>query len=210
MPFFYLAHTNPLPSPPPFARVACRCSSAALTYAPPSPFPHTHTLPLQVLQHGACLGLGVAAMGSASDPLYASLRDILFQDSATAGEAAGLGIGLLLCGRGPAWTSDITGESVSSEMLTYAHATQHEKAIRGIALGLALQVRVLECVECSARGRHAIAVHECVLLCAYHPVSHSLSMSVKESHCPTPSLPPSHSPCSARAARTPRDRSSSL
>jgi hypothetical protein len=51
---------------------------------------------VQVLQHGACLGLGLAAMATGTDELYVQMRDILFQDSAVAGEGAGIGIGLLL------------------------------------------------------------------------------------------------------------------
>lgn len=77
-------------------------------------------------------------MTTATDALYMQMRDILFQDSAVAGEGAGLGIGLLLLGRGPAWASELTGELAATELLAYAHDTQHEKTIRGIALGLAL------------------------------------------------------------------------
>ena len=46
---------------------------------------------------------------------------MLYTDSAVAGEAAGLAMGLLLCGS----LSDKAGE-----MLAYAHDTQHEKIIR--------------------------------------------------------------------------------
>jgi len=46
-----------------------------------------------------------------------------------AGEAAGLGMGLLLAG---------TASEKVGEMLTYAHDTQHEKIIRGLAMGCAL------------------------------------------------------------------------
>lgn len=54
---------------------------------------------------------------------------MLYTDDAVAGEAAGIGMGLLCCG---------SGSDKASEMLTYAHETQHEKIIRGLALGLAL------------------------------------------------------------------------
>ena len=37
--------------------------------------------PLQVVQHGGCLGLGLAAMTTATDALYMQMRDILFQAS---------------------------------------------------------------------------------------------------------------------------------
>jgi hypothetical protein len=44
-------------------------------------------------------------------------------DSAVAGEAAGISLGLLCCSTG--------GERVAAEALAYAHDTQHEKIIRG-------------------------------------------------------------------------------
>lgn len=98
----------------------------------------------EVVLHGACLGLGSAAMGTGTDALYSDMREVLVQDSAVSGEAAGLGIGLILLGRGAAWTSDITGESAASEMLGHAHDTKHEKTIRGIAMGVALMAYGLE------------------------------------------------------------------
>ena len=47
---------------------------------------------------------------------------MLYTDSAVAGEAAGIGMGLLLAG---------SGSDKAAEMLAYAHDTQHEKIIRG-------------------------------------------------------------------------------
>lgn len=98
----------------------------------------------EVIQHGACLGLGLAAMATGNDNVYALLRETLLQESAVAGEAAGLAIGLVLLGRGSDWVSEITGEAGIREMLAYAHDTQHEKTIRGIALGLAFVVYGME------------------------------------------------------------------
>ncbi|BGP13392.1 proteasome regulatory particle base subunit [Rhodosporidiobolus nylandii] len=83
----------------------------------------------EVLQHGAALGLGVAAMGSGNEDVYDSLRDVLFNDSAIAGEAAGYAMGLVMLGTG--------SDKALDEMLQYAHETQHEKIIRGLALGMA-------------------------------------------------------------------------
>eukprot|EP01138_Halocafeteria_seosinensis_P015866 gb/GECG01016191.1/.p1 GENE.gb/GECG01016191.1/~~gb/GECG01016191.1/.p1 ORF type:complete len:1024 (+),score=120.05 gb/GECG01016191.1/:1-3072(+) len=98
----------------------------------------------EVIQHGACLGLGLAAMATGDDGAYALLRETLFQDSAVAGEASGLAIGLVLLGQGPSWVSGITGEAAIHELLSYAHDTQHEKTIRGISLGLAFVVYGME------------------------------------------------------------------
>ncbi|KXZ53597.1 hypothetical protein GPECTOR_6g514 [Gonium pectorale] len=84
----------------------------------------------EVTQHGACLGLGLAALGTDDDEAVEDVKNVLYSDSAVAGEAAGIALGLLGCGGG--------GEKVAAEALAYAHDTQHEKIIRGVALGLAL------------------------------------------------------------------------
>ncbi|GMI64292.1 hypothetical protein like AT2G32730 [Hibiscus trionum] len=86
---------------------------------------------VEVIQHGACLGLGLAALGTADEEIYEDIRSVLYTDSAVAGEAAGISIGLLMVG---------TASEKASEMLAYAHETQHEKIIRGLALGIALTV----------------------------------------------------------------------
>mmetsp|Transcript_20270 Transcript_20270/g.24217 ORF Transcript_20270/g.24217 Transcript_20270/m.24217 type:complete len:996 (-) Transcript_20270:325-3312(-) len=85
----------------------------------------------EVVQHGACLGLGLAVMGCGDDDLYEDFKGVLYSDNAVAGEAAGIGLGLMYAGS----MSDVTGE-----MLEYAHSTQHEKIIRGLAMGCALIV----------------------------------------------------------------------
>ncbi|OVA01608.1 Proteasome/cyclosome repeat [Macleaya cordata] len=86
---------------------------------------------IEVIQHGACLGLGLAALGTADEEIYDDIKNVLYTDSAVAGEAAGIGMGLLMVG---------TASEKASEMLAYAHETQHEKIIRGLALGIALTV----------------------------------------------------------------------
>lgn len=86
---------------------------------------------VEVIQHGACLGLGLSALGTADEDIYDDIKNVLYTDSAVAGEAAGISMGLLMVG---------TASEKASEMLTYAHETQHEKIIRGLALGIALTV----------------------------------------------------------------------
>ena len=76
---------------------------------------------VQVIQHGACLGLGLAALGTADEEIYDDIKTVLYTDSAVAGEAAGISMGLLMVG---------TASEKASEMLAYAHETQHEKIIR--------------------------------------------------------------------------------
>lgn len=48
--------------------------------------------------HGACLGIGLIAMGTEDESLYEFLKNILFTNNANTGEAAGLAIGLLMAG----------------------------------------------------------------------------------------------------------------
>lgn len=75
----------------------------------------------QVIQHGACLGLGLAALGTADEDIYDDVKSVLYTDNAVAGEAAGISMGLLMVG---------TASEKAGEMLAYAHDTLHEKIIR--------------------------------------------------------------------------------
>ena len=86
---------------------------------------------VEIIQHGACLGLGLAALGTADEEIYKDVKDVLYTDNAIAGEAAGISMGLLMVG---------TASEKASEMLAYAHDTQYEKIIGGLALGIALTV----------------------------------------------------------------------
>lgn len=85
---------------------------------------------IDVLLHGASLGIGLAAMGSASTDVYESLKEVLYNDSAVSGEAAAMGMGLTMLGTG--------NESAIRDMLTYAQETQHGNITRGLAVGLSL------------------------------------------------------------------------
>lgn len=91
----------------------------------------------EVLQVGACLGLGLTCLATKSEPVYESLKSVLYLDSAVAGEAAGYSIGLVMAGSG--------NETVIRDLISYAHETQHEKIIRSCAVALALIV--FECEE---------------------------------------------------------------
>ncbi len=73
---------------------------------------------LQVAQHGACLGLGLASLGSNDEEVFEEVKNILYTDSAVAGEAAGIALGLVCVG---------SASEKTQELLTYAHDTQHEK-----------------------------------------------------------------------------------
>lgn len=84
----------------------------------------------EVLQHGASLGLGVAAMSTGNEDTYENLKTILYNDNAVAGEAAGLAMGLVMLETG--------SQKALDEMLQYAHETEHEKIVRGLAIGMAM------------------------------------------------------------------------
>lgn len=49
----------------------------------------------ECIQHGACLGLGLAGMGTGDEELFEDIKSVLYTDSAVAGEAAGIAMGLL-------------------------------------------------------------------------------------------------------------------
>jgi 26S proteasome regulatory subunit N2 len=71
----------------------------------------------EVVQHGATLRLGVMAMGSRSADAFEDLKNMLFINSTVAGEASGYAMGPTMLGTA---------------------ASQHEKIIRGLAVGVAL------------------------------------------------------------------------
>lgn len=85
---------------------------------------------VDVILHGACLGVGVAGMGLGSMDIYEELKTVLYADSAVSGEAAALAMGLVMLGSGL--------QTAVEDMLTYAEETKHENIIRGLAIGIAL------------------------------------------------------------------------
>ena len=89
-----------------------------------------------IIQHGACFGIGLAGLASGDETIFEELKGLLYCDSAVAGEAAGIAIGLVMLGSG--------SRKILEEMIIYAHETDHEKIIRGIAIGIALIVFGLE------------------------------------------------------------------
>ncbi|KAL1305251.1 hypothetical protein AAFC00_002166 [Neodothiora populina] len=84
----------------------------------------------EVVQHGGALGLGVAGMATGSEDVYEELKTVLYSDSAINGEAVGLSMGLVMLGTG--------NIKALEDMIQYAHDTQHEKIVRGLAMGMAL------------------------------------------------------------------------
>ena len=82
------------------------------------------------VKHGGWLGLGLAAMGTHRSDVYEQLKFCLYQDDAVTGEAAGIAIGLCEFGSKCA-------EAIEA-MVAYAQETQHEKILRGLAVGIAL------------------------------------------------------------------------
>jgi len=84
----------------------------------------------EVVQHGACLGLGVAGMASNDARLYNTLKELLKDQNAVAGEAAAYAIGLVKLGSGD--------PEVLEGLFEDATNTRHDKIIRGLAMAIAL------------------------------------------------------------------------
>lgn len=84
----------------------------------------------EVIQHGGALGLGIAGMATGDEGIFDNLKEVLYADSALNGEAVGLAMGLIMLGTGSNKAIEI--------MYTYAHETNHEKIVRGCAIGMAL------------------------------------------------------------------------
>merc|ERR1711872_755759 len=82
------------------------------------------------VKHGGCLGLGLAAMGTHRADVYEQLKFCLYQDDAVTGEAAGIAIGLCELGS--------KSSGAIEDMVAYAQETQHEKILRGLAVGISL------------------------------------------------------------------------
>ncbi|XP_046642408.1 26S proteasome non-ATPase regulatory subunit 1-like [Daphnia pulicaria] len=84
----------------------------------------------EVIRHGGCLGLGLASMGTQRADVYEQLKFHLYQDDAVTGEAAGMAMGLTMLGS--------RSQQAIEDMVSYAQETQHEKIMRGLAVGIAL------------------------------------------------------------------------
>lgn len=82
----------------------------------------------EIIRHGCCLGLGLATMGTNRQDVYEQLKFNLYQDDAVTGEAAGIGMGLVMLGS--------KNSSAIEDMVSYAQESQHEKILRGLAVGI--------------------------------------------------------------------------
>ena len=98
----------------------------------------------EVISHGAALGVGLTSFGSGDLEVVNELKELLYTDSAVAGEAASIAMGMVLAGSGagnassdPSPEQELLAEIVA-ELRNYSRETQHEKIIRGIAICLAL------------------------------------------------------------------------
>ncbi|XP_044266509.1 26S proteasome non-ATPase regulatory subunit 1 [Tribolium madens] len=83
----------------------------------------------EMVRHGGCLGLGLAAMGTHRQDVYEQLRFNLYQDDANTGEAAGIAMGMVMLGS--------KNPTAIEDMVAYAQESQHEKILRGLAVGIA-------------------------------------------------------------------------
>ncbi|KAI5191572.1 26S proteasome regulatory subunit N2 [Nematocida sp. AWRm77] len=80
--------------------------------------------------HGACLGLGLARLGTGDTDTINTFKTVLYSDTVAVSEAAAYAIGLASAGCfDPALVSDV---------LTYAKNTEHEKISRSVGVCIAL------------------------------------------------------------------------
>merc|ERR1719379_3146946 len=93
-------------------------------------FTHVRGGGSEALKAGACLGLGLCSLLGGDSQVFEDLLQVLYNDQAVAGEAAGFGIGMVMAGSG--------NPRAIQELMSYAHETQHEKIIRACAVSLAL------------------------------------------------------------------------
>jgi len=83
------------------------------------------------VQYGACLAIGLVALGSQNMNDFMRLKEIIIQESSPeSGEAAGYGLGMVMLGSG-------ASEHVH-ELLNFATDCEHEKPLRGLSMGFAL------------------------------------------------------------------------
>ncbi|KAI3942681.1 hypothetical protein MKW92_028557, partial [Papaver armeniacum] len=61
-------------------------------------FLHDSLRSTNVIQYGARLGLGLAALGTADEEIYDDIKNVIYTDSDVAGEVTGIGMGLLMVG----------------------------------------------------------------------------------------------------------------
>ena len=95
----------------------------------------------EVISHGAALGVGLTSFGSGDLNVVNELKELLYTDSAVAGEAASIAMGMVLVGSGAGNAASSANEELGeivAELRNYSRETHHEKIIRGIAMCLAL------------------------------------------------------------------------
>jgi 26S proteasome regulatory subunit N2 len=97
----------------------------------------------EVISHGAALGVGLTSFGSGDLEVVNELKELLYTDSAVAGEAASIAMGMVLVGSGAGNASSSSPANaeladIIAELRNYSRETHHEKIIRGIAMCLAL------------------------------------------------------------------------
>ncbi|XP_072383530.1 26S proteasome non-ATPase regulatory subunit 1 [Diabrotica undecimpunctata] len=86
----------------------------------------------EMVRHGGCLGLGLAAMGTHRQDVYEQLKFNLYQDDANTGEAAGIAMGMVMLGS--------SNSTTIMDMVAYAQESQHEKILRGLAVGISFSM----------------------------------------------------------------------
>lgn len=87
-----------------------------------------------VVLHGACLAVGLAAMATGDEALFQEVKGTMFMDNAVAGEGAAFALGLIMLGQ----ADTPQAQAAVPELLNYMHDTSHEKIVRALALAVAM------------------------------------------------------------------------
>jgi len=80
--------------------------------------------------HGACLGVGLMAMGTQDSTIINALKNVLFKDRAVSGEAASIALGLLSVGN--------RDMELIEELINIAKENKHTKITRAVAISISL------------------------------------------------------------------------
>ncbi|KFD72386.1 hypothetical protein M514_05379 [Trichuris suis] len=83
-----------------------------------------------VLQHGACLGLGLAGMCTHDLGIYGILKNALVQNDVIVGLAASLAMGLVMAGS--------NNYECVMELVRFGASTRHEKILHGISVAIGM------------------------------------------------------------------------
>uniref|UniRef100_A0A5S6QF14 26S proteasome non-ATPase regulatory subunit 1 n=1 Tax=Trichuris muris TaxID=70415 RepID=A0A5S6QF14_TRIMR len=88
-----------------------------------------HKYDVPIIRHGACLGIGLAAMGTHHPKIYTILKEMVEENNAVVGLAASLSMGLVM--------ASSNNVRCVMELASIGAQTRHEKVLHGICVAIA-------------------------------------------------------------------------